>query len=316
MKITVITGQTATGKTQRALDLARLNKGELINCDSRQIYTSLNIITGKDISPTSMFHSIQSIGSFDLGYYKDSASPIWLYDIVHPDKSFSAYDFKTCCVWVIKDIIQRGKTPILVGGTYFYLQHLLYNNVTTSIAQNEKLRKQLSTKSVAELQTELIKLNGSFFNKLNNSEKCNRHRLIRKIEIISSGHSIQPQELKGLLQQSVEESLSKILGQLVEIEMTGFRFKDKETMSKTIRDRVEKRVGEGGIDEVMTLLKKGYTEKSPGLQTIGYQQLIQYVKGNLTKEKAIEEWITKEIQYAKRQYTFMKKDKNINWREV
>ncbi|MDO8497615.1 MAG: tRNA (adenosine(37)-N6)-dimethylallyltransferase MiaA [bacterium] len=307
MKITVITGQTATGKTKLALELATKYNGELINCDSRQIYTSLNIITGKDISPTSTFHSIHSIGNFELGYYKDSASPIWLYDIVHPDKSFSAYDFKTCCVWVIKDIIQRGKIPILVGGTYFYLQNLLYDTVAVDIPPNEPLRKELKNQSVTDLQSQLKQLDSLYFESLNNSEKYNPQRLIRKIEILKS----------RLSQQSVQpDRLVSLSEQFKNVDFMGLRFGNKEKLEEAIRKRVDKRLREGAIGETESILKDGHDEHDPGLRTIGYQQIIQYLKGAITKDKAIEEWITKEIQYAKRQYTFMKKDANINWREV
>jgi tRNA dimethylallyltransferase len=83
---------------------------------------------------------------------------------------------------------------------------------------------------------------------------------------------------------------------------------------------IEKRVGErlenGAIDEVKNILKMGYKSTDPGLKTIGYQQIIKYLNKELTKEKAIEDWINKEVQYAKRQLTFMKKDHNIKWREI
>ena len=307
MKITVITGQTATGKTKLALELAAKHNGELINCDSRQIYTSLNIITGKDISPASTFHPMHSIGNFELGYYKDSASPIWLYDIIYPNKSFSAYDFKTCCVWVIKDIIRRGKTPILVGGTYFYLQNLLYDTVAVDIPPNEPLRKELKNQSVADLQSRLKQLDPLYFEGLNNSEKNNPQRLIRKIEVLKfrlSQQSTQPGRLVSLSEQ------------FKNIDCIGLRFEDKEKLENAIRKRVDKRLREGAVGETESILKDGYDEDDPGLKTIGYQQIIQYLKGTITKDKAIEEWITKEIQYAKRQYTFMKKDTNIHWRGV
>lgn len=83
-----------------------------------------------------------------------------------------------------------------------------------------------------------------------------------------------------------------------------------------IEKRVEERLKKGAIEEVKKLLKMGYTENDPGLKTIGYQQIIRYLNKELTKEKAIDDWINKEVQYAKRQLTFMKKDKNISWREI
>ena len=83
-----------------------------------------------------------------------------------------------------------------------------------------------------------------------------------------------------------------------------------------IKTRAEKRLKQGAIEEVKSILKKGYKETDPGLKTIGYQELIMYLKGKISKEKAIEYWINHEVQYAHRQYTFMKKDNNITWREI
>src|SRR3989338_9118813 len=118
---------------------------------------------------------------------------------------------------------------------------------------------------------------------MNQSDRANPHRLIRQIELS------QIPTAKKMLQNS---------------------------LIKKIRERVEKRMKNGAIEEVRSLFKKGYSEKDPGLQTIGYKQLIALVKGRLTKDEAIKEWISKEVRYAKRQYTFMKKDKNIKWKIV
>ena len=85
---------------------------------------------------------------------------------------------------------------------------------------------------------------------------------------------------------------------------------------KAIKKRVKERLRQGAIDEVKNLLKKGYSEDDPGLKTIGYQQIIKYLNNQLSKEQAIRDWVNKEVQYAKRQYTFMKKDKNIRWQEL
>ena len=96
----------------------------------------------------------------------------------------------------------------------------------------------------------------------------------------------------------------------------GLRYKNKEKLREAIKTRVEKRLKQGAIEEVKKLLKKGYKKTDPGLKTIGYKQLIEYLEGKLAKEKAVEQWINAEMQYAKRQYTFMKKDENIKWRII
>ncbi len=291
MKVILITGQTATGKTKLALN----KKGVLINADSRQIYKHLDIITGKDKSKI-----------------KDQKSKIYLYDIADPKKYFSSFDYQKTALPLIKKVLQEGKTPIIVGGAYLYLSHLLYKIDTENIPPNWKLRKELINNSVPQLQKKLIQLNVQSFSRLNGSDKNNPQRLIRKIEILTINKNApigQSTPLRCTLG-------TKIGLPNIKIEFIGLRFKKKEDLIKAIKNRVEKRLKQGAIDEVKNLLKKGYFEHDPGLKTIGYKQIIQYLKGKSTKKEAIDQWITKELQYAKRQYTFMKKDPNISWRFV
>lgn len=308
MKIIIITGQTATGKTQLALEYAKKYNGELVNCDSRQTYKHLNIITGKD-------------------YPKNTK--IWLYDVVDPKQYFSSYDYVKKALPLIKKLLKENKTPIIVGGTYFYLKHLLYHIETEKIPPNWQLRKHLRNKSVRDLQKILKDINAQSFNRLNISDRNNPQRLIRKIEIVKIQPSFQlrelkklvPQNLRGLTQQMKIEPRRLILTEKLNlknlpIEFIGLRFKNKEALTSAIKNRVGERLKKGAIDEVKELLQRGYKENDPGLKTIGYQQIIPYLKGNLSKEEAIKQWIIKEIQYARRQYTFMKKDPYIVWKTI
>ncbi len=291
MKVVIITGQTATGKTKLALS----KKGVLINADARQIYKYLNIITGKDKSRN-----------------KNRKSKVLLYDIIDPKEYFSSYDYQKAAIPLIKKILEQGKTPIIVGGTYLYLSHLLYDVATENIPPNWKLRRILNNKPVSFLQQRLYRLNPDFFKNLNESDKKNPQRLIRKIEIFSAKKPV----ITGRIPPRRCILEDKINLPNIKIEFIGLRFKNKKNLVHTIKKRVEKRIDAGAIKEVKDLLKRGYTENDPGLKTIGYKQIIAYLKGNLTKEEAINQWIAKEIQYAKRQYTFMKKDPNICWQLV
>ncbi len=318
MKVIIVTGQTATGKTSYALQLAAQHDGELINCDSRQIYKELNIITGKDLTDTA-FHFTKKIDTFDIGYYDISddsrifSTKVWLYDIVNPRQYFSSFDYQTCALDVITEILHRGKTPIIVGGTYFYLKHLLYDIPTQNIAPNWELRKELQNNHIEDLQQLLKKKSPEIFATLNNSDRNNPQRLIRKIEIADSGFK------NTTLVNSHQIHLAKKIPNVntdFSIEYIGLKNMDQKILHAKIENRVEKRLSEGAIQEVEQLLQKGYTESDPGICTIGYQQLIQYLNKSLTKEKAITEWKTKEKQYAKRQETFMKKDINIIWKQV
>lgn len=283
----VVTGQTATGKTALALKLAKTHDGELVNFDSRQVYKYLDIITGKDLKP----------------------GQIRLYDVVEPDKYFSSYDFVRRAKKIIEEIMRRNKTPILVGGTYLYLKHLLYG-FDVGAPPNFNLREKLNSKAVLELQKELKKIDPVTFEKMNYSDQRNPRRLIRKIEIetlrlAQGGKAVMANQFTL---EGTNQDLPKIF--------IGLRFKNNKDLKQAITIRVERRLKQGAIDEVKWLLKKGYEETDPGLKTIGYRELINYLKGKASREEAIENWINHEVQYAKRQYTFMKKDKNITWRLV
>ncbi len=320
-RIHVITGQTATGKTSYAIELAHQIDGEIINCDSRQIYKHLDIITGKDLDKTTgIFTFHKQIGGFDIGSYlfKEHHIPIWLYDVVSPDKPFSPYDYALCAVEVITDILSRNKTPIIVGGTYFYLKNLIYGTIESFVEPNKILRDTLSTKTVEELQNMLKDLDTGLFKSLNHSEQHNPHRLIRKIEILktkrhpetSSGSS---KEMPNRVQHDVKSLQNSFPD--IEIEMVGFSYNSRDLLQEQIQKRVEKRLVDGAIDEVTQLLTT-YSEKDPGLQTIGYKQIITYLNKQIDYSEMKQEWITKEMQYAKRQMTFMKKDTNIKWKLI
>ncbi|NCO89025.1 hypothetical protein AUK04_03305 [Candidatus Roizmanbacteria bacterium CG2_30_33_16] len=368
--IIVVTGQTATGKTKLALQLAKKHNGEIINCDSRQIYKDLNIITGKDIDVKSKFTLNQKIGEFNIGYFPISFKPIsnnplsnnplipsytriWLYDIVDSKIPFSSYNWTTCANIAIKDIFKRGKTPIIIGGTYLYLKHLLYGFETEKIPPDWKLRKLLNKYPVIKLQNELIKVDPDIFKKLNQSDVANPQRLIRKIEIafyykkkskvdatftllssranemsvaIPTNYS-NPSNLYGIaspakrvrndmfmLHTKLDEST--ILSSDLSFNFIGLKFKEKNDLIKAITKRVHERIKQGAVDEVKFLLNKGYLPTDPGLKTIGYSQLIDHIFKKVTLKEAINAWIIRETQYAKRQYTFMKKDPNIHWRMI
>ena len=282
-KIIVITGQTSTGKTRLAQMMKDKWNGELINCDSRQIYKYLDIITGKDIVD------------------------VRLYDIVDPKQHFSSFNYVNVAIPVIRRILSSNKTPILVGGTYLYIKHLLYGADTERIPPNWAKRSELGSKTTKELQDDLKKISPEAYYALNNSDRNNPRRLMRKIEIAlyyrKKKKSYNPKTLSDRLHIAH-----------LSIEIIGLVFKSKETLRESIRKRIEERIKKGAISEVRKLLSLGYTKQDPGLQTIGYQQLIPVIEKRTSLEKAVDEWVTKEVQYAKRQYTFMKKDKHIQWK--
>jgi len=294
MKIVIVTGQTATGKTKLALKLAKKENGVLINSDSRQVYKHLNIITGKE-----------------------SSQDILLNDIVDPKEYFSSYDYINCVLPLLKKLLNERKTPIIVGGTYFYLKHLLYRVETENIPQDWALRKKLNNISVSDLQQLLKSISSPLFDKLNQSDKSNPQRLIRKVEIVQ--YLKNTDSINQLIKSRPTFTIilhNKLGQKSLTVQFIGLRFKNKDSLATAIKKRVEDRLKKGAINEAKNLMKLGYSENDPGLKTIGYQQIIRYLRGELTKDKAINEWTNKEIQYAKRQLTFMKKDPNIIWRNI
>ncbi len=305
--IVVITGQTATGKTSYALQLAKEINGELINADSRQLYKYLNIITGKDIPLGSQFEEMKRLSNLNsdhsIGCYTIKNIPLWLYDLVDPKLSFSSFDYKEIAHAVIGDITARGKTPIIVGGSYLYIKHLVYGFDSVHNPPNWTLREKLNNNTVEELQKKLQKLNGTRLEKMNNSDRNNPRRLIRQIE----GAMVQPVKTVSLTPEVGEENIA------VE-SFVGLRFANPDTLAKIIKKRVNERIEQGAFEEVENLLKKGYIKNDPGLITIGYKEIIAYLENSMTKQEATDRWILSEIQYAKRQFTFMKKDKSINWK--
>jgi tRNA dimethylallyltransferase len=309
MNIYILFGQTATGKTAKALELCTQHNGEIVNFDSRQIYKKLDIITGKDIPSGSLFHVQSSSANKSIGFYelrttnyelRTPQARIWLYDIIDPKQPFSSAEYVECAMEVIRDIISRGKTPILVGGTGYYLRHLLYGAPEMKVAENWDLRDKLEQKTVEELQTILKDKNIDMFTNLNNSDRSNPRRLIRRIELAQSG-------LQSLPTQPTQETLTSRVSALKSITYLPFFHFSREALESKIISRVNNRIESGAIEEVKELLKEGYEIADPGLNAIGYQQIAGYLRNEITLDEAKKQWNTKEIQYAKRQKTFFKK---------
>ncbi|MBI1862913.1 hypothetical protein HYS00_02220, partial [Candidatus Microgenomates bacterium] len=199
----------------------------------------------------------------------------------------------------------RNKTPIIVGGSYLYIKHLLYG-FDVRVPPNPALRDELNIKSVDELQD----LMGERPSDINDSDWNNPHRLIRRIEIQRS--AVIPDSIRD--PEKSEPWIPASAG--MTIQFIGFKHATREALVERINERIQTRLQQGAIEEVEELMRKGYRETDPGMKTIGYQQIMKYLIGEYTKDQAIKIWTNREIQYAKRQLTFMKQDSSIVWREV
>lgn len=313
MNIYILFGQTATGKTAKALELAKEHDGEIVNFDSRQVYQKLTIVTGKDIPKNSKFQiadikdqksKIKNINQA-IGYY-DFTTRIWLYDIVDPKQLFSSADYVACAELVLTDIVRRGKSPILVGGTGYYLYHLLYDVPKIDVPQDWSFRNGLSHKTVEELQSLLIEKDKETYATMNESDRFNPRRLIRRLEILEFGGALVAKPTTPTLLCRLCNPRGWQMDNL-KIKPIPFFHSDSKDKETKIRNRVISRIEQGAIEETQTLLASGYTVDDPGLNAIGYRQIADYLTDKITKEQMIEQWITKEMQYSKRQKTFFTK---------
>lgn len=261
-KIIVITGPTGVGKTKLGVALAREFNGEIISADSRQVYKYMDIGTGKDLA--------------EYGEIK-----VWGIDLVNPDESFSVAQWRKYAEEKIKDIWERGKLPIVVGGTGLYIKELLFPSQTLLIPPNRRLRTELLSASVIELQNKLQKADSDKWDRMNNSDRNNPRRLLRAIEV-----AWYVRHNDRYIQPTITNLDSLIIGLTAPI----------KELARRIDQRVEERMRAGMEAEKERLAEMGYFPDA-----IGY------------KEKNPEEWKIHERQYAKRQMTYLAKLPGIKW---
>lgn len=265
MKLLIICGPTATGKTKLALALAKKFGGELVNADSRQVYKGLDALTGKDRSRNAR---------------------IWLYDIIGANEQFSVAHFVRLATMAIGDIRKRGKLPIVVGGTGFYLRALTTSIETLHVPPNAELRKTLSTASLETLQEHLRRVDPARWGALNESDRKNPRRLIRAIEVaMSSKHAVQAPPRYDVLWIGLTSPLAIL----------------KQRITQRVAERFDKATGE---------VRDGL----PPL--LGADPLLSFTRSESTKEEALGRWFHAEYQYARRQMTWFKKEKQIHWFDV
>lgn len=266
----VVVGPTASGKTAYAVKLAKEIDGELVNIDSRQIYKYLDIGTNKEIPDV----------------------PIHLLSFLNPDQAFNAYEFRELVYKLIPEIISRGKTPILVGGTGLYVDFIVHpEKYSQSEAQvDEELRAELNSLSVEELQSRLSDLNPEALSQLNDSDRQNPRRLIRAIE-------------KALVTPTpvTETNFPEYDFQIHHIDLPMAELEQK------INARVVQMFDDGIVAEVKHVLDLGFPETSIALQGIGYREILKLIKGEITGKECIRLVQIAHRQYAKRQKTWFKK---------
>ena len=275
-KIVVILGPTATGKSDLAVQLARKYNGEVISADSRQVYKGLDIGTGK-ITKKEM-----------------RGVPHYLLDVVSPKKVFSVAEWKKMADEKIADILSREKLPIVCGGTGFYIQSIVDNMVLPEVPPNLALRKKLEKKSASELFAILKKLDPK---RAKTIEKENPVRLIRAIEIATKIGKVP-----NLKKQKNPNEILQI----------GLTLPD-DILKQKIHDRIISRMKKGMVREAENLHKNGLSWKRMRTLGLEYRYLADYLQNNISKKELKENIEKGNWDYAKRQMTWFKRDKNINW---
>lgn len=296
-KILIICGPTATGKTAIALKLAKKYNGEIVSADSRQIFIGLNALTGKDL-PGKIKRQRSNVRikyrskTYQPEFYKINGNRLWMYDVVEPGEDFSVAHYQVLANGIVKDILVRGKLPILVGGTGLYLKSFTTDLSLVNIPPDPDLRSKLSEFNVNDLQEELRLIDSLKWGQMNNSDRNNPRRLVRAIEI---AHWIKKHK---------ENKRNKPLkSDVLWIGLSGPR----EVLKQKISEKIVKR-WRNAVSEIKAL------KKDPAI--LGVVPVRDYLSRRLTKAEALSAWITGEYRYAKRQVTWFKKQPGINWFDI
>ena len=298
-KVLVICGPTATGKSALALELAGGLKGDIISADSRQVYRGLDVVTGKDIPPGFSRKQIELSSWGETTIYTNGKINIWGLDAVEPDEDWNVGKFQKLTNLAVNSILADAKLPIIVGGTGLYLKAVVESLPISPNPPSNKLRHELDTLSLPELQLRLKQANPARLAQFNQSDLNNPRRLIRALEIdFYQTQNPAPKQTPDVSQDFLLVGLTAA----------------KKNLEECICERVLARLSRPLTDEIK--LWQGIKAEVPAKTSLGYAALNEYYSGKLTKAKLIERWVTKERQYMGRQLTWFKKQAEINWFDI
>jgi tRNA dimethylallyltransferase len=274
-KIVVIVGPTASGKTSLAIQLARLFGGEVVSADSRQVYRGLDI--GTDTVTEAEMQGVSH----------------HLIDVTEASVVYTAADFVRDADIAIADIAARGKLPIVVGGTFFYIDVLLGHRTLAGVPANSALRAELGTLSTEELHRKLADVDPTFAEQV---DAHNPRRLIRALEIVTA---------KGTVPMFVPQQRydTRIIGINVPLEI----------LRERINTRLDETLARGLVEETKQLLRDGISKSRFNEIGLEYRVVRAYLDGAYSYEEMRTVLKQKICQYAKRQRTWLKKMKNIHW---
>ncbi len=284
IKLIVIAGPTAVGKTALSIELAKAVGGEIISGDAVQVYRGMDI------------------GSAKITHEEMDGVPHHLIDIMNPDEQYSAAHFKEMAVPLIEQIHSRGRVPMIVGGTGLYIQSVLYDYQYQDEDSDESRRllnhyEQLSTDV---LFRELERVDAAASQTIHRN---NRQRLLRAL-IFKQLHN------QSITTQSKNQTISSKYDTL----LIGLNM-PRELLYERINRRVDMMMSSGLVDEVKALMKAGYSD-ARSMRAIGYKELMPYIEGELTEEEAVTQLKQNSRRFAKRQLTWFRNQMSLDWYDL
>ncbi len=286
MKVLTLVGPTAVGKTHVAVSIAQKISGEIISADSRQIYKDLNIGTAKpnaDEQRRVRFHLI---------------------DCVPPDESYSCGQFARAAEQKIKEILGRGQTPIVCGGTGLYIRalfHPLHKLPESDERIKAKLMAEYNKHGIEHLYARLLRVDPEWAQKITPQDK---QRILRGLEV----YEISGKTITALTQ--TKRKKSRFLPHYAGLTMP------RDELYDRINQRFDRMIEQGLVAEVRTLLDRGIDPTSSALRTIGYKEIVEYINGILTLAQVVEKAKRRTRNFAKRQLSWFNNIEGIEWHDT
>lgn len=283
-KIIVICGPTASGKTALSIQLAKQINGEIISADSMQIYDEMDIGTAK---PT--IEEMEGVKHYLIGN-------------VSPTIRYSVANYKKDATAAIEEILSKGKTPIIVGGTGLYVDSLVqgieYDDLEIDLNYRQELEKIAEEQGLEKLYEKANQIDPEAMKKISNNDK---KRIFRVLEIYNAtGKTKTEQEIESRKKENPYEYI------VFAIDM------EREKLYDRINRRVDIMLENGLVEEVKNLTAK-YNELPTAIQGLGYKEVVQYLENELTYEEMVEKIKQETRHYAKRQLTWFRRNKQITW---
>ena len=282
--IICVAGPTASGKTSLAVELAKFTNGEVVSCDSMQIYKRMTIGTAK---PTP--------GEMDGIVHH-------MIDLCEPEEDFSVSKYCEMATPIVEDITKRGKTAIIAGGTGLYMDSLIKGNdfaplITTG--QRERLEEKLNQVGLDNLIAELAAVDPEAAER----SQRNPRRIIRALEVYyETGETITTHNLRT---QAIPPRFDPL--------WIGLDFEPRKLLYDRIDLRVDIMLRQGLLEEIRELLNSGIPKNCTAMQAIGYKEFVAALDGHMTLEEAAGDLKQASRRYAKRQLTWFRRNKNIHW---